>query len=220
LNRIVRLSTGLASCAALAALLTGCGSDSSEEVPPGSASAEKGDCPDKHEITAPNGNDFGGGQVTFDLCKTPKTVDATALKWDEIRSDMGSGTLTLNVNLKTDAGKACYKDASACLPKEGDKLPLVCQTTGVNGDPQRFYAVLMTGKLFNPTVLRNGSTGQEGSKMTAAAHFTNDGDIPVGYVKAESVKAPAGLPECDGALLHSKSTRQIAMMNGDLPREE
>lgn len=211
---------GLAGCAALVALLTGCDSDSSSEgAPLGPASAEKGDCPDKHEITAPNGNDFGG-QVTFDLCKTPKTFDATALKWDEIRSDIGSGTLTLDVNLKTDAGMACYKDASGCLPKAGDTLPLVCQTTGINGDPQRYYAVLMTGKLFNPTVLMNGSTRQEGSKTTAVDHFTNDGDIPVGYVKAESVRVTGDLPACDGTLLHSMSARQYAMMNGDLPRED
>lgn len=214
MNRTVRLSIGLAGCAALVALLTGCGDDSSSPgAQQGSTSAGQGDCPDQHEATVANGNDFGG-QVTIDLCKQPKTFKATALKWDEIRSDTGSGTLTLNVDLKTDAGMACYKDASGCLPQKGDTLPLVCETTGVNGDPQRFFAVLMTGKLFDPTVLMNGTTRQEGSKTSAVDHFTNDGDIPVGYVKAESVQSSGDLPACDGKVLHSDSARMFAAQQG------
>lgn len=225
MNHKARLSViAVTGTASLALLLTGCGDSSKDGSPQGtSGAARDGDCPDKHSATVPNGNDFGG-QVTFDQCKTPKTYDGTAVKWGEIRSSNGSsGDQSLNYSTKEPESAKCYTDPSGatCLPKAGYPLKLVCKTTGYNGSPQVYYGVLMVGDLFHPTRLMDGATHEDTTnKNSAADHFTNDGDTPIGYIKAELVKTSATPSACDGKLLHSKSARQYAMMNGDIPRED
>lgn len=74
------------------------------------------------------------------------------------------------------------------------------------GDTTRWYGVLLDSR-----TLALG-TGHDG---TFVGHLTDKGDKPVGYVPTTTVaKVTGDLPECDGKVLNSKGSLDIAKMGG------
>lgn len=222
-NVRLRCALAVAGATSLAALMSGCGSDEAKNGADSDVSASgnsSGECPDKHSAKV---MDDDGSEVVIDLCQKPATYNGTAKQWAPIQSGMLSGALPLNVNTRDDeagdGSRDCYKDPSGdkCLPKAGDELKIVCQAKHPNDPEDLYYAILMEGKLFNPTTLTRAGSSEQSSKTSSADDFTNAGDVPVGYLPVDQASAKGSVPECTSKILHDQEARRKAAMEQQLP---
>ncbi|MFD9050172.1 hypothetical protein [Streptomyces zaomyceticus] len=235
----IRILTTLAA-AALASSLTACGSPADEGgtttgsgAPNGSRStgdaggsggAGSKDCAEKIEEGGVPDEGFGG-TVALDPCATPPARNTTlTAAWVTISDvprktakplniypvscpgDSGSGCKPVEVKDNFDL---CNQAKPGCHPARGEELSVVCVGDDVDkgqGITTRWYGVLLDSRTLALGTEHDGNF---------VKHLTDKGDKPVGYVPTTTVaKVTGDLPECDGKVLNSKGSLDIAKMGG------
>ncbi|MGW6414522.1 hypothetical protein [Streptomyces sp. NPDC055055] len=228
------------AAAALASSLTACGSADEGGRPPGavgsraqagaaggsggSADAGSGSCSGK-KIEGGFPDDGFGGTVSLDPCATPETRKA-ALKtaWVTVSDNPRDTARSLNINPVSCTGDSedtctqvkvaddfalCNTAKPGCHPMRNEQLSLVCAADDVDrsqGVTTKWYGILLDRRL-----LAMGTDHD----ATFVDHFTDKGDKPVGYVPTTVVTgAQGGLPACDGSVLNSKGSLDIAKAMG------
>ncbi|MFE0648445.1 hypothetical protein ACFVZH_07640 [Streptomyces sp. NPDC059534] len=226
---------------ALAASLAACGSAAEGDRTAASSPAQAGgsggsgssgssgdagtkDCSGK-KIEGSVKDDGVGGTVALDPCATPATEKATlTTAWVTV-SDIPRDTAhPLNINpvsCRNDSADSCTQVKVAdnfalcntakpgCHPARNEQLTVVCLADDVDrsqGDTTRWYGILLDRRLL--------ALGTD-HDARFVQHLTDKGDKPVGYVPTTAVTpVKGGLPACDGTVLNSRGSLDIARAGG------
>lgn len=169
--------------------------------------AQHGNCPGHHKATVSDPGSTFHGQVTIDLCGTPKAKEAYVTTWAPLTTDASDTAPTNQINVHP---TSCFQNVtSACHPYK-DKVQAVCHMMGNNGSTTDYVAIILEDYFFKPFASHD-ARGNVVDKVNSMRQFTNAGDKPVGYTPAKNVKV-SGLPQCGINLLHSGEARRMAAM--------